>query len=92
MKTSNKKPGGPVPPKGPPTPHNEAMAPGITTPTPDRIRRAVDSITMLSVRLSPDLLKRVKIQAIIRGSTLQAITTAALEAYVVALEAEVKVR
>ena len=81
-----------MPPKGPPTPHNEAMAAGTKTPTPDRIQRAVDSITMLSVRLSPDLLKRVKIQAIMRGSTVQAITTAALEAYVVALEAEVKAR
>lgn len=81
-----------MPPKGPPTPHNEAMTAGTKTPTPDRIQRAVDSMTMLSVRLSPDLLKRVKIQAILRGSTVQAITTAALEPYVVALEAEVKAR
>lgn len=81
-----------MPPKGPPTPHNEAMAAGITTPTPDRIQRAIDSMTMLSVRLSPDLLKRVKIQAILKGSTVQAIATAALEAYVGALEAEVKNR
>jgi hypothetical protein len=61
----------PVPEPGAPVPHHAPMSATPVTP----------ALTMLTVRITPDLLERAKIRAIKEKSTLQNLTAVALEAY-----------